>query len=324
MDTPILTVAIPCYNVAHCIDRCLNSLRLDETMGRLDVLCIDDGSTDATASVLQDYASQFPHTVRVIHKPNGGWGTAVNLAIEQAQGIYFKELDADDAMESAQLLSFLDTLEKIDCDFVATPYADILPDGTHVAHHFDDLPCNKVFSIADFWNTYPNGWRFPIHAITYRTSFIQQLPLRVGPRYYTDFEYFLYPMPHVQSIAVLPHTVTLYSRGLDEQSTSASGYARHWTDFAALSLRLAKWDNALSLGSLLAMQMKIQDTIQGTIRFAYELQLRHADRQTLCSYDRSLHEVSPFHWELATKARLHSVPYIALWRHLGINLLRRK
>ena len=121
---PIVTFAVPCYNVEHCIEHCLTSILHPDVLDRIEILCINDGSTDNTSSLLHQYGNRYPDVVRVIDKENGGWGTAINLAIREARGRYFKEIDADDWVENSNLPEFIRLLEKLECDYVATDYAE--------------------------------------------------------------------------------------------------------------------------------------------------------------------------------------------------------
>ena len=61
----------------------------------MEILIVDDGSTDGTAAIADEYAEKHPSVVRVIHKENGGHGSAVNTGIENASGLYFKVVDSD-------------------------------------------------------------------------------------------------------------------------------------------------------------------------------------------------------------------------------------
>ena len=92
----ILSVSIASYNVEKFIRKALDSCCVPEIMDRLEVLVVNDGSTDSTLEIAREYETQYPQTFRVIDKENGGYGSTVNASIRAARGKYFRLLDGDD------------------------------------------------------------------------------------------------------------------------------------------------------------------------------------------------------------------------------------
>ena len=92
----ILSVSIASYNVEKFIRKALDSCCIPEIMDRLEVLVVNDGSTDGTLQIAREYEKQYPQTFRVIDKKNGGYGSTVNASIKAATGRYFRLLDGDD------------------------------------------------------------------------------------------------------------------------------------------------------------------------------------------------------------------------------------
>jgi len=90
-----LSIIIPAYNVSQTIERCLNSILASVKDTDVEIICIDDGSTDTTLEILQEYAVKFP-AVHVFHKVNGGVGSARNMGLLHASGHYIAWVDADD------------------------------------------------------------------------------------------------------------------------------------------------------------------------------------------------------------------------------------
>ena len=93
-ETPLISVIIPAYNAASLIERTLRSV-LAQTYQNLEVLVVDDGSTDQTSAVVAAIAHQDPR-VKLLHQANAGVAAARNLAIAQAQGEFIAPMDADD------------------------------------------------------------------------------------------------------------------------------------------------------------------------------------------------------------------------------------
>ncbi len=327
----LLTFAVPCYNVAHCVTHCLDSILQAGHHEVIEILAIDDGSRDHTLDILQRYAEQYPNVVRVLSKENGGWGTAINLAMREAKGKYFKELDADDEVETANIADYLHTLANVEADYIATAYTEY-NSKTKIAtpHNLDETLCNKPFDINDFWNKHPHAWAFPIHAITYNTQFIRDIKLTVGDRYYTDFEYFLKSMPYVRTLYLYNRGITRYNRGNEEQSTGIKGYAKHYRDMADLSLRLVDFYSQIPPATLPAIRESIRNTIVGTIAMSYELMMSPTyagktpeAKQALRHYDKALSHY-PLFYRAMCNIKKKGIPYIGIWRYLRINLLAIK
>ena len=115
-----LTFLIPCYNVAGCVRHCIESMLVDSFLDDIEILLINDGSQDNTLDILREYEQKYPTVVRVIDKQNGGWGTAINLGIREAQGKYIKEVDADDWVSSDNLQEYISFLKANKIDYIAT------------------------------------------------------------------------------------------------------------------------------------------------------------------------------------------------------------
>lgn len=97
MEQTLVTVVIPVYNTARYLDRCLRSVT-GQSWTALDILLIDDGSTDESPALCDVWAAKDPR-VRVIHKPNAGLGMARNTGIEAAAGEYICFFDSDDYLD---------------------------------------------------------------------------------------------------------------------------------------------------------------------------------------------------------------------------------
>ncbi|MBE6101402.1 MAG: glycosyltransferase family 2 protein [Selenomonas ruminantium] len=91
---PKVTIIIPVYNVEKYLSQCIESA-IRQTMRDIEILCIDDGSTDSSPSLLDEY-SNIDSRIRVIHKENAGYGHTMNLGIDKAQGEYIFFLESDD------------------------------------------------------------------------------------------------------------------------------------------------------------------------------------------------------------------------------------
>lgn len=96
MNNKLISVIVPVYNVEHYLNRCVDSI-LAQTYSDLEILLVDDGSTDGSGELCDAYARQDAR-VQVIHKKNGGLSDARNCGIEHAKGRYFCFVDSDDGI----------------------------------------------------------------------------------------------------------------------------------------------------------------------------------------------------------------------------------
>ena len=92
--SPLVTIIIPIYNVKSYLEECVNSV-LAQTYHNLEIILVDDGSTDGSGEMCDSFAKNDSR-ICVIHKPNGGQGSARNAGIAEAHGKYFVFLDSDD------------------------------------------------------------------------------------------------------------------------------------------------------------------------------------------------------------------------------------
>ena len=107
----LLTITVPSYNSEAYLDRCMATLLPggDE----VEILIVDDGSTDRTAEIADEYERKYPNIVRAIHKENGGHGDAVTTGIRNATGLFFKVVDSDDSLAPEAYKQVLDFLRRI-------------------------------------------------------------------------------------------------------------------------------------------------------------------------------------------------------------------
>lgn len=121
----LVSVVIPIYNAQQYLDQCLMSIR-DQTHENLEIICINDGSTDNSLAIMRRHAEADPR-VRVIDKKNGGYGAACNRGIDEANGSWVSIIEPDDWIEPgmyADMLSFASQFAQ-EIDVVKTPWWNI-------------------------------------------------------------------------------------------------------------------------------------------------------------------------------------------------------
>ena len=113
---PLVSVIVPAYNVEKTVSATLESL-LAQDYPNFEALCIDDGSTDGTSAILDSFAAKDGR-IHVIHKANGGYGSAINAGLAAAKGEWIAILESDDICRAKMLSSLVTLGEREDADMV--------------------------------------------------------------------------------------------------------------------------------------------------------------------------------------------------------------
>lgn len=117
----LISVIVPVYNTEKYLDRCIQSI-LSQTYSNIEILLIDDGSTDSSGAICDKYAEQDSR-VRVFHKANGGASTARNMGLDNAKGEWIAFVDSDDWIDAEMYEEMLSIAE---ARSVSAVYCDIV------------------------------------------------------------------------------------------------------------------------------------------------------------------------------------------------------
>lgn len=226
----IVTFVVLAYNVEQYLNKCLESFLCQQVMDRIEVLVINDGSSDSTARIAEDFAHRYPDVFRVHHKENGGHGSGINAGSALARGRFFKAIDADDWVITENLAEYVAFLEKCTADVVLTNYHMVdMATGEKDPKVMAPWPEGEVTvrQVLDNWPAFEPCCVF--HGITYRTGFYREqahlLPEHV---FYEDQEYSAVPFCAAGRIAVLPIFLYQYLVGNAAQSISYDNQARRF------------------------------------------------------------------------------------------------
>ena len=183
----MISVIIPVYNVEPYLRKCLDSV-IGQTYRHLEILIVDDGSTDGSGKICDEYEKD--KRVKVFHTENHGLSAARNYALDRSHGDYIAFIDSDDWFEETALQFFLTTAQETCADIVACQfyqeYMDktVEPEGTRTEFVAKDDKVLKAMVIdhklsEDVWNKfyraslfdgirYPEGMIFEDKATTYK------------------------------------------------------------------------------------------------------------------------------------------------------------
>ena len=214
----ILSISVAAYNLGSMIEDNLKSFCRKEYIDDIEVLIVDDGSTDDTCERATKYAERYPNSIKIIKQKNAGPGATVNTGIKHATGKYFRMVDGDDWVNPAGFAKLIKTLKTIDADLILSNYSTVNEStGAKEVVPLPDLPTNELLSFENLDFRYATLIR--MHHAVFRTS-IMKKHVHLNNGFYTDSEYTFFPTPYLKNLYYLNETVYMYRIGMAGQSTS--------------------------------------------------------------------------------------------------------
>ena len=220
-----LTFVVPAYNMTEYLERCIMSLIAAKRNDDIEVLIVDDGSSDGTLEMAQKFEARYPGIVRVIHQENKGHGGAVNTGIAAASGMYVKVVDADDwvgpeSLEQvmAVLREEADSTEPIDMLVTNYVYDKVGKRNKHVVNFRHAMKAGERLAWNDLGH-FGLAEYILMHALTYRTAVVRESGMQLPEHtFYVDFIYAYQPFPWVKTMKYLDTPFYHYFIGRDGQS----------------------------------------------------------------------------------------------------------
>lgn len=172
-----LSVVIPAYNAQKFISRCISSA-LASDLKEIEVIAVDDGSTDETKDILSWYENMYPQFFKKIFKENGGAAEARNYGIAESKGHYIAFIDSDDMIRPDAYSTMYDSLQKTGADIAVGRLYKVDNDKYYVRHTLP-LPAYKAINPEEylrllFTQTYNN---VAVWNKMYRTKLVQEHPI---------------------------------------------------------------------------------------------------------------------------------------------------
>lgn len=143
-NTPNLSIIVPVYNVENYLTDCIDSL-LNVDIDKIEIILIDDGSTDSSGKIADRYARQN-NKIKVVHQPNGGLATARNSGMKEAKGEYIAFVDSDDWLLKGCLEKIYKESISLNADLIMGNTLFIQPDGK-TYNPFNPIPSNICHSV---------------------------------------------------------------------------------------------------------------------------------------------------------------------------------
>lgn len=220
----LITFAIPCYNSAEYMEKCIDSLL--KAGEEAEILIVNDGSTkDNTAEIADRYEKEFPNICKAIHKENGGHGDAVNMGLKNATGKYYKVVDSDDWVDESALKKVMDTIRSFeneeqtpDCILANYVYEHVYNNTQRVVQYRKKLPKERLFDFEES-KKFGVGQFFAMHSVIYKTELLKEIKLELPKHtFYVDNIFVYTPLPYVKKFYYLDVDFYRYFIGRPDQS----------------------------------------------------------------------------------------------------------
>lgn len=224
-----LTLVVPCFNSASYVRRCLDSVLTAVPLDGVEVIVVNDGSTDTTAEIAEEYQATYPGTVRAVHQANGGHGEAINTGLRLARGEYIKIVDSDDWLDAGALLRTLATLADLrsagsEVDVLVTNFVYEKAERRRTSRmdYTDVLPTGRVFGWREVGRFSKRQYML-MHSLIYRTALLRESALILPAHtFYVDNLYAYLPLRHVRRMYYLDVDLYRYFIGRSDQSVNES------------------------------------------------------------------------------------------------------
>lgn len=228
VNTIQLTISIAAYNVEKYISRALKSCIVsDEKQKYLEIIIVNDGSTDNTLNIAVEYQKRYPCLFRIVDKQNGGYGSTINCSLKEARGRYFRLLDGDDWYDTKALEQFIDKLLVCDADVIFSNYVSVDEDDTIKSlGRYGEEEKEKLYRISEdttiIWS---------MHKMAVKTKLLTDNDVNITEKcFYTDMEYVFNIIKYMDTYICFDITVYHYLVGRSGQSMSKAGMIKHKTD----------------------------------------------------------------------------------------------
>ena len=306
---PLLSIIVPCYNAQPYLARCLAPLLAVEQ--GLEVILVDDGSTDQTGAMIDQSAATHPTLIRALHQANGGHGAAIMAGIKVAGGDYLKVVDADDWLDQAALLrvlAFLQELREQDeqIDMLVSNYTyDKVNAPRKKTVRYPHLPTHQVFS----WEAVhlPLGEYLLMHAVIYRTAMLVNEAHLDLPRhtFYVDNLYVFQPLPFVKRLYYLDVDLYHYFIGRADQSVNEAVMLKRIDQQLLVNRLMIRYYTQVTsldsgLGKYMAHYLEIITAISSVLLLKDGRPAALAKKQALwhdlAQFDPALHNLLRHHW----------------------------
>lgn len=221
----LITFTVPCFNSAAYMRKCIESLVVGGE--DVEIVIVNDGSTDDTLSIAREYEAAYLSLVRVVDKENGGHGSGVNAGLRLASGRFFKVVDSDDWLDEDALKTLLAIVgahieQGCEADLYITDFVyEKVCEGKRFRRSFRRIFPHKTFFGWDEVKKFRYSSVLMMHALLYKTDILRQCALVLPEHtFYVDNIYLYKPLPYTKRLCYLELPLYRYFIGREDQSVS--------------------------------------------------------------------------------------------------------
>ncbi len=283
-----LSIIAAVYNLEKYLPRCLDAL-VNQTLQEIEILCVDDGSTDSAPQIIDEYAKKYPDKIKAFHKPNGGEFTTRNYGLERATGEYVTFVDTDDWVEPNWAEKLYNAAKENNADMAVCAFERI------------DLNTNKVVStnMTNFGNTVkeinnkddfmlfinPAPWNK-----IYKLDKVKNLRF-LDFRGFNDMIFLTSSYTTVEKIAFVPDVLYHYYLRYDSQIHSVNkqdveNFKKYLLDLKQLYIDTGKYDEMKNILDLMAF-IHLGTSVMYRVSYDKTINIRKMVKETIKYLDNN-------------------------------------
>ena len=241
---PILSVVVPSYNVEKFLDKGLSSYADERFNGKLEIIIVNDGSTDKTHDIAKEYVDKYPEIFVLIDKENGGHGSAVNAGIDNAHGKYFRIIDGDDWVNTENLLKLLDIMENSDADIIVDNKREVnmVTGDTEYFPMPKNVKAGKLYDFSEVCLDEDVTPNIMIHTMSISTDVLKRNNIHLLEGiFYVDIEFIIKSTVKSETIQFTDLEVYQYLVGNVNQSVSFQNYVKRFEHHSKVTRELIRF-----------------------------------------------------------------------------------
>ena len=331
MNKKIISLIVPTFNMEKYLGRCLDSINNPEILSKVQVIIVNDGSTDRSLEIAQVYESHYPNSFIIINKPNGHYGSCINEGLKHAAGKYFFILEPDDWFDKKEFLSFIQSIETIDVDMILTKFWTEKQNGKkHTTNKLKEIVPNIHY---DFQNIDYHSTNLlsilKTHGIIYKTELLKAMSYKQTEGVcYTDTEYCVYPLQYVKKIIYSDYIFYQYCIGREEQSVSNISMQKNKSHFFVVINKILNYFVLSSKDTATSVREIQYGIITWLLRSYYLIILctdkNDIDDEKLKNIDNLIKKIDLKLYEKVGDFKCYKVKFIKLWRNSGMYIPESK
>ena len=234
VSIPKVSIIVPVYNVEKYLRQCIESL-INQTLKEIEIICINDGSTDGSEKILREYA-EVDHRIMVLSKCNTGYGHSMNIGIQHARGEYIGIVESDDFASEDMFEQLYLKAKENDVDVIKCNYFEYIECGKTYQDNLKGIPYNVVFKTEEnpqIFSVAPSIW-----TSLYRADFLKKNNIRFqetpGASYQDVSFYFLVLLHATRMICIRDAFLNYRIDNLNSSIHSSKKVFSIMTEFARI------------------------------------------------------------------------------------------